>query len=104
MDRCLNFSATARSTREISSISARRPASREPLLLSGETNLASSAGAELVSPERSSGSLDAGRRAEIEDISRVERAVAEKFKHRSMQLIRSRLRHGYDLRAGAFPI
>src|SRR5437762_7932832 len=48
------------------------------------------AGTELISPEWGNGCL-------IERIARVERAVAQELENRSMELIRSRLRHDSDL-------
>src|SRR5206468_2796827 len=64
----------------------------------------SDAAAKLVSSERSSLALDAGQGTEIEDRSRIERAVPQEFKNRSMELIRSGLRDGGDLSAGAFSV
>src|SRR5207249_6122596 len=57
----------------------------------------SAAGAELISPEWSDGTL-------IEEIARIERAVPEKFENRSVELVRSRLRDDGHLRSGPLSV
>src|SRR5215468_5810050 len=64
---------------------------------------AANAAAELVSPERRGGTLTAVR-IDIENGSGVQSAVAEKFKHGSMELVRPGLSHDADLRAGALSV
>src|SRR5262249_43425405 len=61
------------------------------------------AAAELVSPERRGGTLTASR-IDIENGSRVQSAVAEKFKYGSMELVRAGLGHDTDLRAGTLSV
>ena len=67
-------------------------------------NRSADAAAELVTAERSRLAFGAGHRTEIENGSRVQRAVAEKLKRGSVELIGSGLRYRRHLCAGAFAV
>src|SRR5262249_48259009 len=76
------------------------PEKEQPIFL----DWSAGACAELVTTKRSGRTFPAGYWIEIENVSSIECAVAQKLKHGSVQLICSRLRDGCYLRSGAFSI